>query len=67
MDKLAEYIARVGFHGAIGASVIGAVVFVAVYGFVYRPDHMLTSDAINALLLLTAAIGGAAVMKLKEG
>lgn len=67
MDKLGEYLARVGFHGFLGLAVVLAVVFVGVYGFVYRPDHIITADIIEAVKLAFAGIMGAAIMAFKSG
>ena len=65
MDNLFERLKSIGFHGAVGLTVLLAVVFIAVYGFVQRPDHQLTADAVNALLLGVGAIITAAVFMLK--
>ncbi len=67
IDKVVGALAKVGFHGAIGLTVILAVVFVAVYGTVRQPDHSLTNDAVQALVLGVGAVIGAAVFMLKGG
>lgn len=67
LNDLFERAKSVGFHGTIGLAVILAVIFVAVFGFVYRPDHQLTDDAVQALIMGVGAVIGAAVMMLKGG
>lgn len=67
MNRLVDAAAKIGFHGAIGLTVILAVVFVAVYGTVHQPGHSLTNDAVQALILGVGAIIGAAVFMLRGG
>lgn len=60
-----EQVKRVGWHGLIGLMGVGAVVFFAVYGFVYRPDHELTARAFTVLEVSAGGIFAAAVFMLK--
>jgi hypothetical protein len=65
MDNIFDRIKSVGFHGAIGLIVVLALVFIAVYGFVERPDHKITSDAIAILGVGTGSVITAVVLALK--
>jgi hypothetical protein len=65
MDNLFDRIKSVGFHGAVGLIVILALVFLVVYGFVERPDHKITSDAVAILGVGAGSVITAVVMALK--
>ena len=67
MRKLIDEFARIGFHGLIGFAVVLAVIFISAYGFIYRPDHPLTADAVTALIIGVGAVIGAAVFMLRGG
>lgn len=62
-----EQLKHLGWHGALGLLVILTVIFIAVFGWVYRPDHALTEQVVQVLLTIAAGIGGAAVMAFKSG
>ena len=65
MDNFFDRLKSIGFHGAIGLIVILALVFIVVYGFVERPDHKITSDAMAILGVGAGSIITAVVLALK--
>ncbi len=58
-DKVLEAIARIGWHGAAGALLIGTFCGLVAYGFVVQPDVGGTKELIGALVLLVGAGGKA--------
>lgn len=66
MDNIFDRIKSIGFHGAIGLIVILALVFIVVYGFVERPNHKITSDAMAILGVGAGSIITAVVLALKD-
>ncbi len=65
MDGIFDRIKSVGFHGAVGLVVVLALVFLVVYGFVERPDHKITSDAVAILGVGAGSVITAVVLALK--
>lgn len=65
MGDIFDRIKSVGFHGAVGLIVILALVFLVVYGFVERPDHKITSDAVAILGVGAGSVITAVVLALK--
>lgn len=66
MDNFFDRIKSVGFHGTITLIIILALVFIVVYGFVERPDHKITSDAMAILGVGAGSIITAVVLAIKR-
>lgn len=62
-----DRVKQAGWHGIIGLGVVCALIFIAVYGFVFRPDHELTARAADVLFVGTGGVITAAVMMLRGG
>lgn len=64
IERLAYVVGRLGFHGAIGISAIGAVVFVVIYGAIYAggddPQNptLLGALARDAFVVISVGVGG---------
>lgn len=66
MDGIFDRIKSVGFHGTISLIIILALVFIVVYGFIERPDHKITSDAMAILGVGAGSVIAAVVLALKS-
>ncbi len=64
-----KYLGRMSLFALVASAVIGSVIFIAVYGFMYRPESELTGIAGQALVNGAVAIIGAVVvlMKVRNG
>jgi len=58
-------LAQIGLLGFIALAVVFAVIFIAVWGFVFRPENELTNQAVGALIGGVGAIIVVAVGALK--
>jgi len=64
---MSEYLGKMSLFALIGASVVGSVIFIAVYGIMRAPEAEYTTIAVGVVTAAASAIVGAVVALLKSG
>ena len=66
-NSITKALARLSLIAVIAIGVVGALIFISIYGVMRNPDADYTMQAVGTLLTTAGAVAGAIIALLKSG